>query len=207
MRKKIRVLLADDTLIAREGWRRIIETTDYIEVVGDAETPSNAVEKAASLSPDIVLMDLLWFSDETAGWQAIREIKQKYGTKIRIIAVTAYERLVADARRAGADAVLQKTFTRDQLLSEIQAQAHRINDPGIRPIPLNAKENIKEDLTNRELEVLHLLEEGHSDKEVAQLLGIAVTTTKNHVKNILGKLSAKNRTQAVSIAREMGILR
>lgn len=207
MRKKIRVLLADDTLIAREGWRRILETSENIEVIADAETPSHAVEKALTLSPDIVLMDLLWFSDETAGWQAIREIKQKMGAKVRIIAVTAYERLVSDARRVGADSVLQKTFTREQLLSEIQAQAHKTNEPENSQITLNAKENAREDLTNRELQVLRLLEEGHSDKEVAQILGIAVTTTKNHVKSILGKFSAKNRTQAVSIAREMGILR
>src|SRR6185436_9768704 len=128
MSNRIRVLLADDTLIAREGWKKILETASDIEIVGEAETAAMAVNKANVLKPDVLLMDLLWFGDDTAGWRAIREIKQKHGVNIRVIAVTAYERLIADARRAEADSVLEKTFTRDQLLSEIRVQANRSKD-------------------------------------------------------------------------------
>ncbi len=202
MNAKIKILLADDTLIAREGWKKILETAGDIDILGAADTPASTVEKAGSLKPDILLIDLLWFGDDTAGWQAIREIKQKHGNDIKIIAVTAYERLIPDARRAGADSVLEKTFTREQLLNEIRALAAKPDSAVPMPLPIPTYEN----LTDRELEVLELIEKGHSDKEIAKLLGIAPTTAKNHVKSILEKLNAKNRTQAVSISREKGML-
>jgi DNA-binding NarL/FixJ family response regulator len=197
MSKRIRVLLADDTLIAREGWKKILETASDIDIVGEAETAAMTVDKANELKPDVLLMDLLWFGDDTAGWRAIREIKQKNRANIRVIAITAYERLIADARRAEADSVLEKTFTREQLLNEIRVQASRSKDT----ISTSNDFSRYEPLTDRELQVLQLVEEGHSDKEIAKLLVIAPTTAKNHVKRILEKLDAKNRTQAVSIAR------
>ncbi len=203
MNRKIRVFLADDTLIAREGWKKILETANYIEVVGESETASMTVEKVNELKPDVLLMDLLWFGDDVAGSQAIREIKQKHGVNIRVIAITAYDKLIPDARRAGADSVLEKTFTREQLLNEIQIQANRSSEKSGTPISFSSQEL----LTDREEQVLQLMEGGHSDKEIANLLGIAHTTAKNHVKKIREKLNAKNRTQAVNIAREKGLLK
>lgn len=203
MNRRIKVLLADDTLIAREGWKKILETAGDIDVIGEAETAAMAVEKANDLRPDVILMDLLWFGDDTAGWRAIREIKQIHGENIRVIAVTAYERIIADARRADADSILEKTFTRDQLLSEIRVQAYKPKNVVKVPYQFSTYER----LTDRESQVLQLLEEGHSDKEIAALLGIASPTAKNHVKSILGKIGAKNRTQAVSLARQMGLIK
>lgn len=203
MSRRIKVFLADDTLIAREGWKKILETSSDIDVVGEGETAAMTIEMVDKLLPDVLLMDLLWFGDDTAGSRAIREIKQKHGAKIRIIAVTAYEKLAADARRAEADSVLEKTFTREQLLNEIHAQANRFEDATNTPL----RSSTHMALTDRELQVLPLIEEGHSDKEIAKLLGVAPTTAKNHVKSILEKLNAKNRTQAVSIARENGLLK
>jgi DNA-binding NarL/FixJ family response regulator len=201
MNKKVRVLLADDTLIAREGWKRILETANDIEIAGEARSAAETKRKVKELQPDVLLMDLLWFGDESAGWAAIREIKQEH--RVKIIAVTAYENLIRDARLAGADSALLKTFTREELLDEIREQASRPeNDPiWIKPIAKS------EALSERELQVLTLLGDGNRDKEIAQLLGIAPTTAKNHVKSILEKLNAKNRTQAVSLGREMGLLR
>src|SRR6187397_3195582 len=123
MNNKIRVLIADDTLIAREGWKRILETTDDMEVVGEAKKAVETIRKVKELEPDVLIMDLKWFGDETAGWATIREIKQESGVKI--IAVTAYENLIREARLAGADSALLKTFTRDELLEEIREQASR----------------------------------------------------------------------------------
>jgi DNA-binding NarL/FixJ family response regulator len=203
MDKKIKIFLADDTLIAREGWKRILETVDDIDVVGEAQTASETVEKVREVKPDVVLMDLLWYADDVAGWGAIQEIKQEHGSKVRVIAITAYDHLIRDARRAGADSALLKTFTRDQLLDEVYIQAKR---PKTTPVAL-ALAPSNDSLTDRELEVLQLLAAGHRDKEIATILTIAPTTAKNHVKNILEKLNAKNRTQAVSLAREMGLLR
>lgn len=111
MNEKIKVLLADDTLIAREGWKKILEMANDIEVVGDAKTATETLRKVKELNPDVLLMDLKWFGDETAGWTTIREIKQEYN--LRVIAVTAFEGLIHDARLAGADSALLKTFTRE----------------------------------------------------------------------------------------------
>lgn len=201
MEQKIKILLADDTLIAREGWKRILETASDMEVVGEAKSAVETKRKVRELQPDVLLMDLLWFGDESAGWSVIREIKQE--SKVKIIAVTAYENLIRDARLAGADSALLKTFTLEELLTEIREQASQPqSDPP--PFPPVGKAEV---LTKRELQVLALLREGHSDKDIARLLSIAKATAKNHVKNILGKLNAKNRTQAVLLAREMGYLR
>lgn len=197
---KITVILADDTLIAREGWKRILETSEEIKVIGEARTTSQATKIAAELKPDVMLMDLLWFGDETAGWMAIKEIK-KESPEVRIVAVTAYQNLIRDARLAGADSAMLKTFTREQLLNEIRVQSSRPND-----ISSNFLAPQPEIITDRERQVLELMGEGHSDKEIAQLLGIAQPTAKNHIKSILEKLNARNRVQAVSVAREMGLL-
>lgn len=202
MGAKIKVVLADDTLIAREGWKKILETTSDIVVVGEAITAAETQRKVISLKPDVLLMDLNWFADETAGWRAIREIKQAYD-RVKIIAITAFEGLIRDARQAGADSAMLKTFTREELLNEIREQALRpINAPISLPLASN-----REIVTDRELQVLKLMGEGHRDKEIAKFLNIAPTTAKNHVKKILGKLDAKNRTHAVAIAKEMGLVK
>lgn len=201
MNARIKVLLADDTLIAREGWKKILETANDIGVVGDAKTAAETLRKVKELRPDVLIIDLKWFGDETAGWTAIRQIKQE--CKVKIIAVTAYESLIKDARLAGADSALLKTFTREELLGEIREQASQLSEMPASPLLIPMHENI----TDRELQVLKLISEGHRDKEIANLLGIAPTTAKNHVKSILEKLNAKNRTQAVSLAKEMGLLK
>lgn len=201
MNRKIKVVLADDTLIAREGWKRILETASDIEIVGEARSAVETKRKVKELAPDVLLMDLLWFGDESAGWAVIREIKQEI--KVKIIAVTAYENLIRDARLAGADSALLKTFSREELLTEIREQA---TQPEREPVAL-VSDARTETLTRRELEVLRLLKDGHPDKEIANMLGIANTTAKNHVKNILGKLNAKNRTQAVAVGQELGLVR
>ena len=202
MGKKIRVFLADDTLIAREGWKKILETAEDIEVIGEAETAAETVQMVTNLDPDVLLMDLDWFGDQTAGWSAINEIKQAHNVKVKIIAITAFENLIRDARRVGADSALMKMFTREQLLSEIRTQASKANNSIDVPTLLKSKDL----LTDRELEVLRLVAEGHRDKEIAERLFIAPSTAKNFVKKILGKLDAKSRTQAVSKARKLGLI-
>lgn len=201
--REIKVLLADDTLIAREGWKRILETEDRIIVVGEVETAVETLRKVIETSPDVVLMDLHWMGDEDAGWTAIREIKLAL-PDVKVIAVTAYEHLIKNARRAGADAALTKTFTREQLLSVIEEVVNRL-DP--LPIPGGLDEDLQyEKLTSRQMDVLELLAKGKADKEIAEMLGIAESTAKNHVKSILAKLDVKNRTEAANKARKLGII-
>ncbi len=199
--EKIRLLLADDTLIAREGWKKILETANDIEVVGEVKTATEALRIVKELQPDVLLTDLNWFGDETAGWATIREIKRT-GSKVKIIAVTSYENLIRDARFAGADSALLKTFTREELLNEIREQASRPDEP-----THATRTSLDATITDRELEVLKLMAGGHSDKSIAAMLNIAPMTAKNHIKNILDKLNSKNRTSAVSVALRMGLIK
>lgn len=198
----IKILLADDTLIAREGWKRILETENDMEVVGEAGVAQEVPMKLKDLSVDVLLMDLMWSYDESAGWVTIREAKRDY-PKVKIIAVTAYDNLIPEARRAGADAALLKTFSREDLINLIRALASRQENT----LDLESIKTFQERLTKREMEVLKLLGEGLQDKEIAVRLNIAPTTAKNHVKSILEKLDARNRTHAVSIARKIGLIR
>jgi DNA-binding NarL/FixJ family response regulator len=202
MRKAIRVLLADDTLIAREGWRTILETDDEMDVVGEAVSAQETLRKVRELKPDVVLMDLKWNFDTTAGWTAIREIKRSH-PEVKVIAITAYENLIGDARRAGADAALMKTFSRKQLLDlirELISRRERFPPAKPRSTPIDR-------LTEREKDVLSLLVDGYPDKQIAEALMIAESTAKNHVSSILSKLGANNRTHAAKIARDSGAQR
>lgn len=199
--KSITVLLADDTLIAREGWKRIFETADDIKVVGEAESAQETPRKVLELEPDVLLMDLKWFGDPTAGWVAIKEIKASRPV-VKIIAVTAYEELIRDARIAGADAVLTKTFHREELLDLIR-ELYARKASFLAPQP---EHTLLDELSAREREVLVLLAKGESDKTIAETLGIAESTAKNHVQHILSKLDAKNRTHAAALARELRLL-
>jgi CheY-like chemotaxis protein len=123
----IRVLLADDTLIAREGWRKILATESDITVVGEATLAQQTAHQVRALRPDVVLLDLIWWDDRSAGLAAIQQIRQQ-GLPVKIIAVTVEHDLARDARQAGADAVLPKGFTRDDLVNLIRTLAQM---PGV----------------------------------------------------------------------------
>jgi len=196
---KINVFLADDQLIAREGWKRILESSKDIIIVGEAITAHETPRLVNEINPDVLLMDLKWFGDESAGWNAIREIKS-VNRKTKIIAVTAYENLIKDARLHGADAVLIKNFTREELISLIRELAQKVTSQ----LPLEVETN--EELTSRELDVLRLVANGFRDKEIAESLSISPATVKNHVKSILAKFGASNRTQAAKIAHDKGLI-
>lgn len=193
-------MLADDQLIAREGLRGILETSEEIKVIGEAATTSEATRKAAELSPQILFMDLKWFGDEAAGWMAIKEIK-KTSPEIRIIALTAYENLVKDARFAGADAVLLKTFTREELIGLVEVISQTEIDMTISKTAI-----VTSSLSNREKDVLRLVAEGMRDNEISSRLEISPATVKNHLESIFLKLDVKNRTHAASKARELKLI-
>jgi DNA-binding NarL/FixJ family response regulator len=197
---KITVMLADDQLIAREGLRGILETSEEIKVIGEAATTYEATRKAVELSPQILFMDLKWFGDESAGWMAIKEIK-KNSPEIRIIALTAYENLVKDARFAGADAVLLKTFTKEELIGLVEAISQTEIDMTISQTAI-----VTSSLSNREIDVLRLVAEGMRDSEISSRLEISPATVKNHLESIFLKLDVKNRTHAASKARELKLI-
>ena len=201
--RKITILVADDDVIAREGLKRIIETTDDMVIIGEERTAQAVPRRILELSPDILVIDLLWFGDDTAGPSAIRQVKQ-ISPETRILAVTGHPDLIEDARRAGADAAVTKNFTIETLLSLLRDLYATEND--FSPSEPPAAADSVEKLTNRELEVLELVAKGHSDKQIGQMLGIAENTVKNHVRQILAKLNAQNRTHAANKAREQGLI-
>ena len=204
MESKIRLLIADDTPIAREGLRRLLADAQEIVIVGEASTIYAVLGLAKQLRPDIILLDLKWHGDETAGIAAIEYLRQN-SPQSKVIAMTVYDHLIPRARAAGCSLALTKDFTQDELLDHI----HGVYSAWPLPPGLgqsSAEQPLIEPLSARELEVLQLMAEGLTDREISDRLTIAEYTAKNHVANVLGKLGASNRTQAVVSAVRKGIL-
>ncbi len=194
----IRVMVADDSDIAREGMRRILEREGDLEIVCEGTTKLDTIEQALAHKPDILLLDLMWFDDKEAGMDVIaRLVNELPGTQI--VAITVYPHLMERARSAGARTAVSKNIPKQQLVDEIRA-IHRVppSDPDTRAPGQAAPTDRVEELTERELEVLVLVARGLTDREIAQQLNIASSTAKNHVSNILGKLGVSNRTAAAA---------
>lgn len=200
MARTIQVLIADDTDIAREGMRRILTMEEDIEVIGEGASISETMQKVHELHPDILLLDLWWFTDEKAGVEAIRRLTSEV-PETKIIAITVYPHLVEMAKAAGAATAIPKEISKQQLVNEIRG-VHRLPPPPASPTP----DTPAEELTERETEVLMLLTKGKTDREIAEALSIAESTAKNHVSHILGKLNVSNRAGAVALAYELRLL-
>lgn len=201
----IKVVIADDTDIAREGLTRILAAESDMEIVGEGATLHETIRKVHELRPDILILDLLWFDDERAGIEAIRRLTKEV-PETKIIAITIYPHLIEQARAAGALAALTKEVPKRRLIEEIRSihalppsplPAPQVTSP---PVPLLGE------LTDREREVLTLLAVGKTDREIAKALGIAESTAKNHVGNILDKLDVPNRAAAVAAAYELNLI-
>lgn len=190
----IRVLIADDDDIYREGLRFILQSANDIKVIEEVSTAQLILRKVIEFSPDIITIDLRWYGDSTAGWTAIRDIKANI-PDVKIIAITAYENLIRDSRIAGADAALVKTYTKNRLLTLIR-ELYTQDDRLRRFEQFNTN---LENLTKREIEVLELVGIGKSDKEISIDLHIAESTVKNHIKTIFTKLGVNSRTEAARL--------
>ena len=200
MSDKITVLIADDSEIAREGLRRILETDPAMQVIGEAGAINDAIWQVHKLRPDILLLDLKWFQDEKAGLDAIRRLRQEV-PETRIIAITVVDHLVEPARDAGAHAALTKDIHRRELLDEIRS-VHAL--PAQRVAP--KAEEKRETLSDREMEVLRLAARGLGDKEIAAALSIAETTVKGHLRSIYAKLDVQKRAAAVAEAYKQRLI-
>jgi len=208
----IRVLIVDDHGVVRRGLRGFLDLLDDIQVVGEAENGRQAVDLAARLTPDVVLMDLLM--PELDGLGAIAAIKATH-PEIEIVALTSFieEEKVTTALEAGASGYLLKDADADEVASAVRA-AHNGEvhlDPAVTRLlaqRMRARRTAPEPvepLTDRELEVLGLLGKGSSNKEIATALTITERTARTHVSNILGKLDLSSRTQAALYAVERGL--
>ena len=201
----IRIMIADDTDIAREGLKRILATEQDMEIVGEGATLYETIRKVHELRPDILILDLKWFNDESAGIEAIKRLKEEV-PETKVIAITVYPHLTQQAKNAGALSALNKEVPKGQLIEEIRS-VYAVPLPPPPAQQVIAPSTIPtEELTKRELEVLALMAEGKTDKEIAEGLGVAESTAKNHVGSILGKLNVSNRAGAVAAGYQLGLV-
>lgn len=212
MKKVIRLLIVDDHTIVRKGIKVLIATEKDMQVVGEAENGAEAVEKAASLKPDVILMDLVM--PHMDGIEATRRITaQQAGARILVLTSFAADDKVFPAVKAGALGYLLKDSSPEQLLEAIR-QVSR-GEPSLEPAiarkvlqelsnPGQGKPTV-EPLTPRELEVLRLISQGLSNKEIAAKIFVAEWTVRTHVSNVLSKLHLASRTQAALYALRSGI--
>ncbi len=212
----IRVLLAEDHTIVRKGLRSLLDAEADIEVVGEAEDGRQAVEKAQQLRPDIVLMDITM--PGLNGLEATRQLK-KYCPEVKVVALTVHtnEEYILQVLRAGADGYLVKQAAVEELILAIQAVcrgdsflspsiSRKVIEEYSRRAEASAPEDNYEQLTGREREVLQLVAEGRSNREIAETLHVAVKTVEAHRSNLMDKLDIHNTADLTRYALRKGVI-
>lgn len=207
---KIRIVIADDHAVVRQGLKMFLGLDPDMEVIGEAENGAEAVELARKLSPDVVLMDMLMpVMDGVAATETIR----RELPEVEVIALTSVldDGTVVGAVKAGAIGYLLKDTESEELIRAIkaaaagqvqlspQAAARLVREVRVPDVPATT-------LTERETDVLRLLADGKANKEIALALGIGEKTVKTHVSSILGKLGVQSRTQAALYAAQNKIV-
>ena len=214
----IRVLIADDEAIVRDGLRAIVELEPDMEVVAEAADGAEAVELATKHSLDVALIDIRM--PNVDGLEATRRLAA-LPTAPRVLVLTTFDHneYVYEAMKAGASGFLLKDVRRRQLTESIRkaVEGDVLVAPAItrrlieefcrRPSSHDARQRELADLTPREVEVLTLVGRGLSNREIAQTLVVAETTVKTHVARVLSKLDLRDRAQAVVVAYETGLVR
>lgn len=213
----IKILLADDQALFRDGLRILLSTQPDIDVVGEATNGEEALRLAAKLRPDIVLMDM-----RMPVLDGVETTRRLHDTQpdCRVIVLTTFDddELVFEGLRAGAVGYLLKAVSTPRLLEAIRAVARgeSILDPTVTAKvvaefarlanQITRPEALVNPLSDREIEVLRLVAKGATNAEIAATLFIAEGTVRNHLTNILGKLGVSDRTQAAVKAKELGLV-
>ena len=212
-----RVLIADDQAVVRAGLRRILEADPALAVVGEAEDGHGAVEAAARLAPDVVLMDIRM--PRLDGLEATRRIVARENPpRVLVLTTFGHDEYVFAALRNGASGFLLKDAPAEELLEGIRtvAAGEALLDSAVTkavvarfaslPQPDSALGESLEELTPREREVLHHLARGRTNAEIAAALVVGEGTVKTHVARVLMKLGLRDRVQAVIFAYEAGVI-
>lgn len=210
----IRIIIADDHTLFRDGLKALFGSIPDVDVIGEADTGEAAIEKAASLQPDVMLMDIQM--PDMNGIQATRNIVRT-SPHIGIIIVTMFEDddSVFSAMRAGARGYILKGADQEEMLRAIRAVANgeALFGPSIATRLMNyfsapiAEEvaQVFPELTDRERQVLELIATGYNNRKIARQLTISEKTVRNHVSNIFNKLQVADRAQAIIRARRAGM--
>lgn len=213
----IKVLIADDHVFYREGVRALLGAVKEVEVVGEANNGEEAIAKATELQPDVILMDLKM--PGMNGIDATRRIRELH-PKIGVLVITMFDDddSVFAAMRAGARGYLLKDADKDEVVRAIVAveRGEAIFSPAIAQRMMQyfstssspAKKNQPDEfagLTERELEILDLIAQGHNNTVIANKLSLSIKTVQNYVSSILTKLQVVDRSQAIVRAREAGL--
>ncbi|MFN8454046.1 MAG: response regulator transcription factor [Anaerolineae bacterium] len=216
--QQIRVLLADDHILFREGLAGILSAQPNFEVVGEAGDGLEALVKARQLVPDLILMDIAMPGGD--GLEATRQIKQELpATVIVMLTVQDEEETLLEAIKNGAQGYLLKSMSSRQILELLQAamQGHAAITPALAGCILEEFRRLSRQapcppevetatLTGREQEVLSLVAERATDQQIAAALSVSLYTVKSHMRNILAKLQVSNRRQATQYARHKGLV-
>ena len=219
MAEMIGVLIADDQQLVREGLHVLLDLISDIEVIGEARNGKEAIAQAKKLHPDVVLMDIQM--PEMDGIAATKQLQNEC-PKVKVIILTTFDNdeYVFEGLLAGAAGYMLKDVHSEQLANSIRAAAegNAFIDPVItrkvvsKLSRLTKREHIRREqpleapLSVREIEVLALLAQGNSNREITEKLCIASGTVKNHINNIYSKLNVHDRTQAVLKAKELGLV-
>ena len=212
-----RVLIADDQALVRAGFRKLLESTAEIEVVGEAADGREAVDMVRRLLPNVVLMDIRM--PRLDGIEATRRLTAD-GDRTRVLILTTFglDDYVYEALRAGASGFMLKDAPPEELLAAIEVVARgdaliapavtrSVIEEFVRRSPANQPPPpAVEELTEREREVLELLARGLSNAEIAERLVVSAGTVKTHVAHVLAKLGLRDRVQAVILAYESGVV-
>lgn len=198
----IRILVVDDHPIVRDGLKAVLALEPDFEVVGEAADGHQALQRYLELNPDLVMLDL-----EMPGLDGIGTLKQlPASARVLVLTVFDTDERILEAIRSGARGYLLKDSPREQIF-----QALRLIHAGGTLLPSQALTRLmapgREQLTPREQEVLGCVALGEANRDIAERLGVSERTIKFHVSAILGKLGAVNRTEAVRLAAEQGLIR
>ncbi|MHB2019345.1 MAG: response regulator transcription factor [Candidatus Xenobia bacterium] len=216
---KIRILVVDDHTLVREGFAKMLELSPDLQVVGQAASAREALDKVKTLNPDIVLMDINL--PGMNGIDATRQIKTEHpDTEVIILSMYDEEQYVLESVKAGATGYVLKDISQEDLLRAVRTVHHggSMIQPSLarkvlkefahlaREAPAPGRSTLLRELSDREVEVLQYVADGKSNKEIADQLTISEKTVKAHLRSIFRKLEVGDRAQAVAYAMRKGLV-
>jgi two-component system response regulator NreC len=214
--RTINIFLADDHTIVRQGLAKLIEAESNFKIIGEAQDGRQAVRKVERLNPDIVIMDIAM--PLLNGIEATRQIKKlSPQTKVIILSMHSHDRYISELISLGASGYLLKDSTGAEIVKAISAAmkgdvylspsiSRRVVDNYLTLKKTSSREDLYTKLSNREREVFQMIAEGHSTKEISDILCVSPSTVKTHRANIMEKLQIDNISQLIQFAIRLGIV-